>query len=51
MANGFGNSYSLIVPHGYGLPVLRRLVYAGCKAIGRKELDNIRFEAGLLSFP
>jgi len=39
------------VPEGYGLQVLRRFVYSGCKAIGIKELLAIHLESGKRCFP
>lgn len=35
--NGFGQSFNILIPEGYGLNIFRRLVYSGCKAIGYKE--------------
>jgi hypothetical protein len=34
MSNGFGNSFTVMVPPGYGIGTFRRLVYSGCKPIG-----------------
>jgi hypothetical protein len=36
MNNGFGQSFTIMVPPGYGISVFRRLVYSGCKSIGHK---------------
>ena len=46
MANGFGESYTVIVPPGYGLGVFRRFVYSGCKPIGHREYLSIMLECG-----
>ncbi len=51
MPNGFGQSYSVIVPTGYGLGIFRRLVYSGCKAIGHKEYLSLMLECGKQVFP
>ena len=50
-ANGYGTRFQLLVPQGYGLNVLRRFVYSGCKAIGIKEYLAIHMEAGKRCFP
>jgi hypothetical protein len=51
MPNNFGQSYSVIVPPGYGLGIFKRLVYSGCKAIGHKEFLSIMLECGKPVFP
>ena len=42
---------SLYVPEGYGLSILRRLVYSGCKAIGERELLKLMLECNKRVFP
>lgn len=51
LSNGFGQSFTVIVPPGYGLGVFRRLVYSGCKTIGHKEYLSIKLECGHPVFP
>jgi hypothetical protein len=51
MPSGFGQSYTVMVPPGYGLNVFRRLIYSGCKAIGHKEYLSIMLECGKPVFP
>jgi hypothetical protein len=51
MSNGFGNSFSIMVPPGYGIGMFRRLVYSGCKPIGHKEYLSIKLECGQPVFP
>jgi hypothetical protein len=46
MNNGFGQSFTIMVPPGYGISVFRRLVYSGCKSIGHKEYRSIKLECG-----
>jgi hypothetical protein len=46
LSNGFGCSFNIMVPSGYGLGIFRRLVYSGCKAIGHKEFLSLRLECG-----
>lgn len=50
-SSGFGTRYQLIAPEGYGLNLLRRFIYSGCKAIGIKETLSIHLEAGQRCFP
>ena len=49
--NGFGTRFQVLVPEGYGLNIMRRLVYSGCKAIGIKETQAIHLESGQRCFP
>ena len=42
---------TLIVPEGYGLGLLRRLVYSGCKAIGEREYLKLMMECNKRVFP
>ena len=51
LQNGLGQSLSLYVPEGYGLSLLRRLVYSGCKAIGERELLKLSMECNTRVFP
>ena len=44
--NGFGASFQIITPEGYGLNLFRRLVYSGCKPIGHREFLSIKLEVG-----
>jgi hypothetical protein len=46
MNNGFGQSFTIMIPAGYGISVFRRLVYSGCKSIGHKEYRSIKLECG-----
>ena len=46
MNNGFGQSFTIMIPPGYGIGVFRRLVYSGCKTIGHKEYRSIKLECG-----
>ena len=39
------------MPEGYGLQVLRRLSYSGCKVIALREYLSICLEAGVRAFP
>jgi glycine cleavage system aminomethyltransferase T len=48
---GFGTSFNIIVPSGYGLHLFKRLVFSGCKPIGHKEYLSIKFESGEPVFP
>lgn len=48
---GFGTTYSLLAPGGYGLAILRRLQYSGCKAIALREWLSIHMESGVRLFP
>lgn len=49
--NGLGQSFTVIAPEGYGLALLRRFVYSGCKAIGEREHCNLMLECGRRVFP
>jgi len=40
-----------MVPEGYGLGLLRRLVYSGCKAIGEREYLKLSLECNKRVFP
>ena len=51
MSNGFGTSFTIMVPPGYGIGTFRRLVYSGCKPIGHTEFLSIKLECGLPVFP
>lgn len=51
LSQGFGTSYSIIVPPGYGLGLFKRFVYSGCKPIGHKEYLSIMLECGSPVFP
>ena len=51
LANGLGQAFTLYVPEGYGLGLLRRLVYSGCKAIGERELLKLMLECNTRVFP
>ena len=51
LSNGLGQSMSIYVPEGYGLSMLRRLVYSGCKAIGERELLKLMLECNTRVFP
>lgn len=51
MTNGFGSSFQVLVPPGYGLSLFRRLVYSGCKPIGHKEYLSLKLECGVPVFP
>mmetsp|Transcript_5445 Transcript_5445/g.9196 ORF Transcript_5445/g.9196 Transcript_5445/m.9196 type:complete len:132 (+) Transcript_5445:1700-2095(+) len=44
--SGFGQRFRLIVPEGFGLQTLRRLVYSGSRAIGLNEYLSIMSECG-----
>eukprot|EP00347_Sterkiella_histriomuscorum_P019211 403342510 len=49
--NNFGASFTILIPEGYGLNMLRRFVYSGCKPIGYKEFLAINLEIGNPVFP
>ena len=49
--HGFGCSFNVIVPPGYGLGIFKRLVYSGCKPIGHREFLSLKLEAGQAVFP
>ena len=51
LANGLGQAVTLYVPEGYGLGLLRRLVYSGCKAIGEREYLKLMMECNTRVFP
>ena len=51
LANGLGQACSLYVPEGFGMGLLRRLVYSGCKAIGEKEHLKLMLECSQRVFP
>jgi hypothetical protein len=51
LANGLGQAFTIYVPEGYGLGILRRLVYSGCKAIGERELLKLMLECNSRVFP
>ena len=51
LQNGIGQAFTLYVPEGYGLALLRRLVYSGCKAIGEREYCKLMLECGTRVFP
>ena len=51
LSNGLGQAMTLYVPEGYGLPLMRRLVYSGCKAIGERELLKLMLECNKRVFP
>ena len=51
LSNGLGQAISIYVPEGYGLSILRRLVYSGCKAIGERELLKLMLECNKRVFP
>ena len=51
LSNGLGQAMTLYVPEGYGLSLLRRLVYSGCKAIGERELLKLMLECNKRVFP
>ena len=51
LSNGLGQSISVIIPEGYGLSMLRRFVYSGCKAIGEREHRKLMLECGREVFP
>ncbi|CDW89507.1 ribonucleases p mrp protein subunit pop1 containing protein [Stylonychia lemnae] len=44
LSNNFGASFQILIPQGYGLNLLRRFVYSGCKPIGLKEYLAINME-------
>ncbi len=47
----FGHRVRLMFPAGYGLDILRRLVYVGCRAIGLKEYKVVKSECKEFNFP
>ena len=51
LANGLGQAISIFIPEGYGLSMLRRFVYSGCKAIGEREHNKLMLECGKEVFP
>jgi glycine cleavage system aminomethyltransferase T len=51
LANGLGQSFTVIAPEGYGMGIWRRLVYSGCKAIGEREYSKLMMECGRRVFP
>ena len=51
LSNGLGQAISIYIPEGYGLSMLRRFVYSGCKAIGEREHDKLMMECGKRVFP
>lgn len=51
LSNGLGQAMTLYVPEGFGLALLRRLVYSGCKAIGERELLKLMLECNKRVFP
>ena len=51
LSNGLGQAISLYVPEGYGLALLRRLVYSGCKAIAEREHLKLMLECNKRVFP
>jgi hypothetical protein len=48
---GLGNSFSLFIPQGHQLQLLRRLTYSGCKPIGEREYRKLMLEAHQRVFP
>uniref|UniRef100_A0A182R1Z4 Uncharacterized protein n=1 Tax=Anopheles funestus TaxID=62324 RepID=A0A182R1Z4_ANOFN len=44
---GYGSSWEVIVPAGYGLAVWHSLVIWGAKSVGQKELEMIALESGV----
>ena len=51
LSNGLGQAISIYIPEGYGLSILRRFVYSGCKAIGEREHHKLIMECGKRVFP
>ena len=51
LSNGLGQAFSIYIPEGYGLSLLRRFVYSGCKAIGEREHNKLMMECGKRVFP
>ena len=51
LSNGLGQAVSIYIPEGYGLSMLRRFVYSGCKAIGEREHQKLMMECGKRVFP
>lgn len=51
LSTGLGQSFTLLIPKGYGLNLLRRFVYSGCKPIAEREELNLKLECKTRSFP
>ncbi len=51
LSRGHGTSYTLYIPQGFGLNILRRLSYSGCKAIGLEEYRHLMLESNKLVYP
>ena len=51
LSNGLGQSFTILVPEGYGLSLLRKLVYSGCKAIGEREHLKLMMECNKRIYP
>ncbi|KAI9003163.1 ribonucleases P/MRP protein subunit POP1-domain-containing protein [Gaertneriomyces semiglobifer] len=49
-ADGSG-SYSIITPSGFGMDLWKNLIFGGARAIGLRDLRNLRFEMGVRSWP
>lgn len=45
LKNGFGASYRVLVPKGYGLSIFKRFVYSGCKPMGHREYLSLKLES------
>jgi len=49
--SGLGQSFTVLVPQGYGLNLLRRFVYSGCKPIAEREELKLMPECQQRVFP